>query len=341
MVSCIMTIRKGRCIVLKFAIIGTNTITEKLIEAGRSHPEFELTGVYSRNQERADAFADQYGAPLRFTKMTDLALSEEIEAVYIASPNALHAEHAVTLMKHGKHVLCEKPMASNQQEIAGMIDTAKNQGVVLMEAMKSTLMPGFSAVKQHLHKLGPVRRYVGNFCKYSSRYDAYKQGEILNAFKPELSNGSLMDLGIYGIYPMAALFGAPRSIKASGLFLESGVDGQGSVTADYGDMEGVVMHSKIIDSHSPSEIQGERGTMIIPNISEPENIYILYRDGTREELTAVSDFPPMYYEVAEFIDVIRRGTNQSSVNSFEHTLITARIMEEARRQIGLLYPADE
>lgn len=326
---------------VKFAIIGTNTITEKLIEAGGSHPEFELTGVYSRNQERADAFADQYGAPFRFTKITDLALNEEIEAVYIASPNALHAEHAVTLMKHGKHVLCEKPMASNQKEIAGMIDTAKNQNVVLMEAMKSTLMPGFAAVQEHLHKLGPIRRYVGNFCKYSSRYDAYKQGEVLNAFKPELSNGSLMDLGIYGIYPMAVLFGAPRSIKASGLFLETGVDGQGTVTVDYGNMEGVVMHSKIIDSHAPSEIQGEKGTMIIPNISEPDHIHILYRDGTREELDVKNGSHPMYYEVAEFIDVIQKGAEQSAVNSFEHTLITARIMEEARRQIGLQYPADE
>ncbi|MFP3480910.1 gfo/Idh/MocA family oxidoreductase, partial [Burkholderia sp. SIMBA_057] len=73
-----------------------------------------------------------------------------------------------------------------------MIHAAKTNGVLLMEAMKTTFLPNFSMLQNHLHKIGPVRRFTASYCQYSSRYDAYKNGTVLNAFKPELSNGSLM-----------------------------------------------------------------------------------------------------------------------------------------------------
>lgn len=325
---------------VRFGVIGTNTITEKFIEAGKQHSRFELQAVYSRKSERAAAFAATHGANETFTNIDEMAGSDDIDAVYLASPNAFHAEQAIAIMRKGKHILCEKPMASNQQEIASMIEVAKDEGVVLMEAVKSTLMPGFLSVQQHLHKIGTVRRYVGNFCKYSSRYDAYKRGDVLNAFKPSLSNGSLMDLGIYGIHPMVVLFGAPNKVQANAVFLESGVDGEGSVIAEYEGMEGVIMHSKIIDSHAPSEIQGENGTIIIPDISEPKEITILYRGGTVEELKVDDHFSPMYYEVEEFIKLVEQEEDVSKNNSLQNTLLTAKVMEEARQQIALVYPAD-
>ncbi|MEC3882958.1 Gfo/Idh/MocA family oxidoreductase [Halobacillus sp. HZG1] len=325
---------------VKFGIIGTNTITEKFIEAAKQHDHFTLQAVYSRTEDKAAAFASKHGVRETYTDIEKMASSSNVDAIYIASPNAFHAEQAKTIMRKGTHILCEKPMASNQQEIASMIEVAKEEGVVLMEAVKSTLMPGFLSIQEHLHKIGKVRRFVGNFSKYSSRYDAYKRGEVLNAFKPELSNGSLMDLGIYGIYPMVALFGAPNHVQANAVFLDSGVDGQGSVIAAYDDMEGVVVHSKIVDSHAPSEIQGEKGTMLIPNISEPKDIKIMYRDGSIEELIFEDEFSPMYYEAAEFISLVEKEKSRSENNSLEHTLITAKVMEEARRQIGLVYPND-
>ncbi|GEN53325.1 Gfo/Idh/MocA family protein [Halobacillus faecis] len=325
---------------VRFGIIGTNTITEKFLEAAKQHPEFTLQAVYSRTEEKAATFASKHGAPETYTDIEEMAANPHVDAVYIASPNAFHAEQAKTIMRKRTHVLCEKPMASNQQEIASMIEVAKEENVLLMEAVKSTLMPGFLSIQDNLHKIGEVRRFVGNFSKYSSRYDAYKRGEVLNAFKPELSNGSLMDLGIYGIYPMVTLFGAPNHIQTDAVFLDSGVDGQGSVIAAYDGMEAVIMHSKIVNSHAPSEIQGEEGTMLIPDISEPKGIKIIYRDGSVEELSFEDQYSPMYYEAAEFISLVKKEKDRSKNNSLEHTLITAKVMEEARRQIGLVYPND-
>lgn len=326
---------------IRFGVIGTNFITEKFIEAGNQHNGFRLTAVYSRSENKAQDFAASHGATHTFTSIEKMVESGEVDAVYIASPNALHAEQAKICMKNGKHVLCEKSMASNVREVKEMIETAQENDVLLMEAVKSTLMPGFVTLQSHLHKIGKIRRYVGNFCKYSSRYDAYKDGTVLNAFNPELSNGSLMDLGVYGIYPMVVLFGEPLSMKANGVRLESGVDGEGSLLAGYDEMEGVVMHSKIVHSYSPSEIQGEEGSVIIPNISEPQNIYIRYNDGREEQIDTEADsFAPMYYEVEEFIQLIEQGKTESNVNSLHHSLAVARILEEARNQMGIKYPAD-
>jgi scyllo-inositol 2-dehydrogenase (NADP+) len=326
---------------IRFATIGTNWITEAFIEAAREVDDFALAAVYSRTEEKAREFAQKTGAARTFTDLGELAKSEEIDAVYIASPNSLHAEQAIFLMNHGKHVLCEKPLASNQKEVAAMIEAARRNGVVLMEAMKTTLLPNFQAIREHLHKLGKIRRYFASYCQYSSRYDAYKQGTILNAFNPAFSNGALMDIGVYCIYPMVVLFGKPNRLQASSLKLESGVDGEGTIIFTYEEMDAVVMYSKITNSYLPAEIQGEEGSMLIDAIHTPTKVEIRYRDGRVEDITVPQEKHPMYYEAKEFIELIKSGKRESEINSHNHSLLTIALMEEARQQTGIVFPADQ
>ncbi|WP_246943167.1 Gfo/Idh/MocA family protein [Bacillus pinisoli] len=326
---------------MKFAVIGTNWITDRFLEAVKDLDEFELTAVYSRTKEKASEFAEKYNIRYTFTDYNEMAKSNVIDAVYIASPNSLHNEQAQVFLNHGKHVLCEKPLASNVRETEEMIKVAKQNKVLLMEAMRTTVHPNFKQIQENLYKIGKIRRYFASYCKYSSRYDAFKEGTVLNAFKPEFSNGSLMDLGVYCIYPMIALFGEPKDIKATGIMLSSGVDGSGSILAQYEEMDAVIMHSKINDSFLPSEIQGELGSMLIyDNISSPEKVEIKYKDGTTEKISIVREQPEMYYEAEEFIKLIKEGSTMSTINSFKNSLQTARVMEMARKQLGLIYPAD-
>ncbi|MCZ0753977.1 Gfo/Idh/MocA family protein [Anoxybacillus sp. J5B_2022] len=326
---------------IKLATIGTNWITQEFIRATKAIPELTLTAVYSRTEETAKDFAVKTGAPQTFTSLEEMAKSPDIDAVYIASPNALHAEQAILLMNHGKHVLCEKPFASNTKEVQTMIEAARQNGVVLMEALKTTLLPNFHTIRQHLPKIGKVRRYFASYCQYSSRYDAYKQGIILNAFNPAFSNGALMDLGIYCLYPLVVLFGKPRSLQANSVMLASGVDGEGSIVLDYGEMDAVVMYSKIANSYVPAEIQGEEGSIVIDAIHTPTKVEIRYRDGRTEDITVPQEEHPMYYEAREWVDVIQSDKYESETNSHAHSLITAEIMEEARKQTGIVFPADQ
>jgi predicted dehydrogenase len=326
---------------IRFGIIGTNWITEQFIDAAREVEGFALTSVYSRAADTASAFAAKHGINHIFTNVEEMAASGKIDAVYIASPNSFHAGHAISCMNKGIHVLCEKPIASNAKELRQMIAAAKENGVLLMEALKSTLLPSFKAIQGNVNKLGTVRRYFASYCQYSSRYDAYKAGNVLNAFNPVFSNGALMDLGVYCIYPLVALFGKPDIVKATGVMLESGVDGEGSIVLQYANMDAVIMYSKITHSSLPSEIQGENGSIVIDKISESEKVEIQYRNGTIEDISQPTGSKSMYYEAKEFIELIRAGRTESTVNSFENSLTTMEIMDEARKQIGLVYPADD
>ena len=334
---------------VRFGIVGTNFISDWVIAGARQDARFELTAVYSRKQETADTFAAKHGIPHTFTSLEEMASSPLVDAVYIASPNFLHAEQSILCMQHGKHVLCEKPLASNAREARAMIAASEQYGVTLMEAMKPTLTPNFRAVQANLKRVGTIRRYFSAYCQYSSRYDKFKEGIVLNAFRPELSNGAMMDIGVYTIYPMVVLFGKPKRIQASGILLSSGVDGQGVVNFSYDDMNATVLYSKIANSSLPTEIEGEEGNIqldrvnIISRVTFQPRVAAASGRGTvaePEDISVAADRDEYYYEVAEFIDLVLSGKRESAVNSHTNSLLTVEIIDEVRRQLGVVYPAD-
>ena len=335
---------------IRFGVVGTNNITDWVIAGGRQDERFELSAVCSRTQERADAFAAKHGIPYTFTSLEEMASSDVVDAVYIATPNCCHAEQAILCMNHGKHVLCEKPFASNAAEVRNMIEAAERNDVTLMEAMISTLNPNFIAAREKMKDIGKIRRYFASYCQYSSRYDKFKEGIILNAFKPELSNGAVMDIGIYTIYPMISLFGRPKKVDAHGIVLHTGADGQGAVNFEYDDMNATVLYSKIANSSLPTEIEGEEGNLLLDKIHITRSVDFIPRrvtaQGKEQENTLNAIGVPLdkseyYYEIAEFINLIEQGKKESDVNSLDNSLATIEIIDEIRRQMGVHYPADE
>jgi scyllo-inositol 2-dehydrogenase (NADP+) len=332
--------RKGNNMI-RFGVIGTNWITDRFLDAAGKVGDFKLTAVYSRTEEKAKDFAAKYGVENTFTDLDEMAASDKIDAVYIASPNILHAKQSITFLNKGKHVLCEKPAATNADELQGMIDASKENNVLLMEALKTTFIPSFKAIRANLPKIGQVRRFVSVKNQYSSRYDSYRKGTVMNAFRPELGNGSLMDIGIYCILPVVSLFGKPQRIYAQGMMLDSGADGEGTVLFKYKEMEAAAMYSKITNSTIPSEIQGEDGSIIIDSISDPKKVEIHYRDGSIEDISIQQEENTMYYEICEFVDLIKRGETESAMQSFQLSTDTLSILDEARRQIGIEFPSDQ
>jgi len=326
---------------VRFGVIGTNFISDWVIAGGREDERFELAAVCSRKEETGRAFASKHGIPHVFTSVETMAESNLIDAVYIASPNACHAAQSIACMERGKHVLCEKAFASNASEAKLMIETAKKQDVTLMEAMKPTLTPAFRAVRDAVAKIGVIRQFFACYCQYSSRYDKLKEGVVLNAFNPALSNGAVMDIGIYTIYPMVVLFGRPAAIHAAGVKLFSGVDGHGNVVFEYDNgMTASVLYSKIADSFLPTEIQGENGVITLDRINIIGSVKMKQRGCEWENITPETPHNEYYYEIAEFIDLIQSGRKESSVNTLSNSLITIEIIDEIRRQLNIRFPAD-
>ena len=323
---------------LRVGTVGTSSIMRTIQEAIRLTDGMECRVVYSRTEERAKEFAAAQGAKYAFSSLDELAACPEVEAVYIASPNYAHCEQSIRMLSAGKHVLCEKPMASNAREVRRMQGCAREHGVVLLEAMKSVFEPSFDVLRKALPRLGTLRRATLSYCQYSSRYDKFKAGEILNAFNPALSNGALMDIGVYCVHPAALLFGMPKAVHASCVKLSNGVDGAGSALLEYDGMTVEVLYSKIADGALGSEFQGEAGSLVVDHISVPQELTLHLRKQPAEVLPTVHEVQSMRFEIAAF-QRIAAGEEPCE----EHTrasLIAAQIMDEIRLQCGLHFPAD-
>lgn len=334
---------------VRFGVAGTNSITGWFLQGAMQDPRFVLTAVCSRSIERARAFAAKYGNAKPFSSIGEMAESGDVDAVYIAVPNSVHAVYSMICMNAGKHVLCEKPAASNAKEFARMTECAKKNNVAFMEAMLPTTSPNFDIIRSNLCRLGEIRRYFAAYCQYSSRYDKLKKGEAANVFTPEMSGGATMDIGVYTVYPMVALFGEPLSVSAQGIVLPTGVDGQASVNFEYPGMNATVVYSKISDSYLPSEIEGEKGNLLMSGIHVVHDVtYIPHRapmsgqgpEEKRQDMGITLTQSDYYYETKEFINLVNSGNKESERNRWNYSMKTLEITDEIRRQLGVTFPAD-
>ncbi|AGH81208.1 oxidoreductase domain-containing protein [Psychromonas sp. CNPT3] len=313
---------------INFAVIGTNWITERFIKATSCGTDLMLNAVYSRDLARAQTFAKKYQLQNSFDDLQTLAEHKDIEAVYIASPNALHFPQALQMLKAGKHVICEKPLATTPEQVACLFATAKENNVIIFEAYMSAYLPNFSQVQKNLEKIAPLRKANLQYCQYSSRYQQYLDGKNPNTFNPAYSNGSIMDIGFYCVAFSVALFGFPQSIQANAFLLDSGVDGCGSALLQYKDFSVTIDHSKISDSALASEIQGEKGSVVIEHIALCNKVTL--HQNTAVDISVEQSDQHMLYEIDVFCQQIQAGVMDEKIN--QRTLDCIRVIAEIRRQ---------
>ena len=348
---------------VRFGIIGTGRISDWVLKGAVLEPRFEAAAVCSRSIERAKAFGDAHGIPKAYQDSEEMASDPELDAIYIGTPNHTHHDLAILCMRKGKHVMCEKPLASNAREVEEMIEVAREEGVILMEAMISTLNPNFLNVQKRLPEIGQVRHYSAAFCQYSSKFGQVLRilsGEdsspVPSSFNPDSSGGALMDVGIYTIYPMVALFGKPESVKAETktLMVPSGgtvkpVDIQGSVLFGYPGFTASVMYSKVADSRLRTEISGDLGIISVDQIHIPRRIGLTLRGEPTSgravgpdtiDISVPGDADEYQCEFREFIDLVDSGQRESRNNSLRNSFLVAQVMDEIRRQAGITFPAD-
>ncbi len=263
---------------MNYATIGTSWITEKFISAAKCVENINLYAVYSRNEDTAKAFAEKHGAEKYFSSLEKLADDENIQSVYIASPNVFHFEQSKFLLEHSKNVICEKPATTTKEQMECLIKLAKEKNLVYMEAIMSIHTAAFDALKNALSQLGRIRSVNLNFCQLSSKYPAYLDGKNPNIFNPEMHTGCLMDIGVYNLYIAAALFGEPKKILSDAHFLESGADSNGCAIFSYDNLSVSLLYSKTGQNYAPSEIIGDKGTLSIDSISQLTGIDFTSKD---------------------------------------------------------------
>ena len=322
---------------IKYATIGRGSIAETFIEGARLTGRFSLEAVYSRNEETGREFAEKYGAKKVYTTLHDLCSDEEIEAVYIASPNSCHFEQSKALLLSGKHVICEKPITTNAKAYALLKDIADSEGLIYMEAIIPIYTKFREALKDALGEIGRISIARLNFSQRSSRLDAFLAGEKVNIFDMSLQAGTLMDLGIYCVYAAVDLLGMPKSITASASYLRGGADGAGAAIFDYGDFTAVLSYSKTGQTVLGSEIIGDKGSLVIDRIG----LYAearLVKDGKTTDLTPFTDKPElMGMEASAFADFIE-GKDLEKYEAASRLCIDVHTcMDEIKKSANIIY----
>lgn len=323
---------------VRFGIIGSNFIVDRFIEAAGLCEGVKIMAIYSRDKDKAERLAREKELPLFFDSLETLSICREIDAVYIASPNSCHYEQTMMMLKAGKHVLCEKILASNVKEAEAMFRCAEENNVFLMEAMRPVFHPAYSVIREKIKEIAPIRQVSLSYCQYSSRYNKFKQGIIENAFNPALSNGSIMDIGCYPVHVMVMLFGLPGKIMSMGIRLPESIDGNGNLLAGYEDLIVNISYSKISDSYLRNEIQGEKGSVTFLDVSAPKEIcYRVGKEAHQIEMSASEK--DMQYEISAFANIVR-GNEYPDIYK-KYSLDALQVIDRAREQMGIVFPADK
>ena len=317
---------------IRFAVVGTNFISDRFVEAVSASQSAEIEAIYSRKLDTGRGFADKYGVEKVYTDYLSMLSDVLIDAVYVASPTVCHFKHAKAALLADKHVLCEKMITTAREELSELIAIAGARGLVLLEAMRPDFDPAYELVRESIARIAPVRRATLEFCQYSSRYDRFLGGEVLNAFDPKMKNSALADIGIYPLHTAVALFGSPCAVSAHSVFLHNGFEGAGNISLDYGDKQVGVVYSKISDSVNPSVIEGERGSLTIDKISAPTRVTLHPRGESPVTLPLSSIGNNMLYEVEAFAAMVRGESGAESYLNI--SLATLAVVEKAYSQTG-------
>ena len=318
---------------MKIATIGTSWITESFIESSKYIDDIYIYAVYSRSEEKAIAFAEKNGVDKYYFSLDEMLCDENIDAVYIASPNSKHFEQSKMCLLAGKHVICEKPMVVTSDELEELYSIADSKNLILLEAMKSMHSDGLDVIKNAIADIGEIRTAQIDFSQHSSKYGAYKRGENPNIFNPSMCTGALMDLGVYCVYFALEIFGKPEKVVSHSDFLESGADCTGTLIFVYDDKTVTITYSKTANGFLGSRILGENGAITINSVSKLTGIKRYYNDGTSEELYPVIDENiVMSKEIEAFRDFIN-GKNKDYYDYCRKTAFdSCRIIENIRME---------
>ena len=307
---------------IRFAVVGTNTISDRFVEATRLSDldVSRIVAVCSREEETAQRFAARHGISKTYTDYEKMLSSDEIDAVYIATPNFTHKRFVLAALRAKKHVLCEKIIGQSTEELDEMMEAAATHGCVLLEAMRPDFDPMIEAFRAAISMVGRLRRASFEYCQYSSRYDKFLSGEVLRAFDPQIGNCALADIGIYPLHLCVSLFGLPRSVSSRSVFLENGFEGIGTATLDYADRGffASVTHSKITESVSPTVIEGELGSLLLDKINEPHRITFVPRKGEPVVLATANEENNMVYEIEAFARMVKGKMEHAPYLSITH-----------------------
>ena len=323
---------------MRVATIGSGFIVDLMIHCMKQTEGLDLYCVYSRTMEKAKAFGEKHGVSVFYDNLEEMLNDENVDIVYIASPNSLHYSQSKLCLEHGKHVICEKPFTPTVKECIDLFETAKKHNVYILEAITNIHTPNFKIAKENLNRVGEIKLVQCNFSQYSSRYQKYKDHIQSNAFDPAFNGGSLMDINVYNLHFVVGMFGKPKTVHYFKNVGYNGIDTSGIVIMEYPNFLAQCTGAK--DSSSPCSvyIQGDEGTIIVSGKSNgicehvhfdsPKQDSIRTKNKDDKENLGIDQDVHMIYECKDFIDIIKNKDEKTYSYLCQETKTVVEILEE-------------
>ena len=326
---------------IRWGIIGTGRIARAFAEGLKFTTNGKLHGIASRSLASAQSFAQEWDIPSAFGNYQELAESDAIDAVYIATPHSSHAENAILCMKNKKAVLCEKPFAVNSSEVEAMIKTSREMNVLLMEGMWSRFPPLMNQLRDWLNegKLGDIRTLHADFGFLPKERDP--NGRLFNL---ELAGGSLLDLGIYPVSLASMIMGKPADIQTLANIGSTGVDEQAGWIFRYSNGALAMLLSSLeCETRQEAFIAGSIGNVRVhKQCWKPQKMTFTETNGEASETIEMPFVGNGFnYEAESFGALLIQGKKESPIMPLDESLTIMNQMDQIRKEWNLIYPMDK
>jgi predicted dehydrogenase len=348
--------------VIRWGILGTGGIAALFAEGLRAVPGAALHAIASRTESTASAFAQQFGAARAYGDYASLVADPAVDVVYVATPNAMHADHCILALEAGKPVLCEKPFTLDAEQARRVVSTARRRGLFCMEAMWMRFAPSVRAAMALIDegRIGDVRMATFEL-GMPFTFDAEHR-----VFSRALGGGALLDLGVYPLSLASRLFGPPTRIATQATLGDTGVDEQLAVLLQYPGgrqatigtslrnpmpNQGVIMGRKaMLRLHAPlyfppaftiKDVPPPGAPRIRPGgaLSRLKQTPVVRALAARVRGTEGQVHVPRTigngynHEAAEVVRCLRAGERESKVMPLDETIRIMETVDEIRRQL--------
>ena len=322
----------------RIGIIGAGWIAEKMAQALAPIKDIEVYAIASRSIQKAESFAKEYNIPKAYGSYAEMVTDPQVDLVYIATPHSHHYEHSMLALENGKPVLVEKAFTANASQAEKLIQTAKDKGIFITEAIWTRYMPLSHKVKEIMESgiIGEPRIITATLC-----YMMENKERIVRA---DLCGGALLDLGVYTLNFARMYFGTEIVKTVSNCHLgPAGMDMHESISLSFADGRMANLQSGALCLNDRQGIiSGTEGYIRIDNINCPESIEVWRNYELVQKFEKPADMVNGYeYQVIECKRCIEKGLTESPMMPHEETVSIMKQMDSLRKEWGVRYPFDD
>jgi Predicted dehydrogenases and related proteins len=333
---------------LRWGILGAGAIARRFCSDVRPLSDHQIAAVGSRDQEKADAFGDEFGIANRHASYEALVADPDVDVIYVATPHNFHREHALLALNAGKNVLCEKPFTINLGEAEEVVRVAREKNLFLMEGMWSRCFPIMARARELARSgaIGRPRLIEADFGFRGGKMGAGATLEGVNAqgrlYNPDLGGGALMDVGVYPVSLAMMFFGAPDSVAGLATLGETGVDENTGMLLHFPGGEIGVLHTSLqVSTVQKATLLGTDGRIEIHSPWWKPSALTVYANGKDpEKIEEPFEGGGFQFEAMHVAECLRAGKTESDIMPLDDTLAVMKTLDTLRGQIGLKYPME-